>query len=224
MKHTWKQFTETQVVDFCNNRGSRTFTLDEFQVERNDEIVSFRPTNNFPFDKIRQQLQLLRDDGIITFEDNRGTYTLRRPVFLKDELQEGAPLGLDTGFAETKNTFKYEDGTDNHNINILAEKREYTHETFARNRGWVKLAKDKFGCQCLYPSCSNSFLKPDGESYIEVHHIIPLFQNGEDALWNLTVVCAHHHRMAHFAENIVKDDLQKLFLGIVNERLEAKFN
>ena len=45
----------------------------------------------------------------------------------------------------------------------------------------------------------NTFLKEDGSRYIEVHHIVPLHCGGEDGIWNLSVLCAHHHRMAHFA-------------------------
>ena len=220
MEKDWKQFTEKLVVDFCNKRGLRTFSLKEFKSEYENEIVSFSEENNNPFAKIRQQLQLLRDDEIITFLDNRGTYTLRRPVILKGELEDDAPIKTDNELSESVSKFDYEGLIQSANKTARLEKREYTHETFARNRGWVKQAKYKFGHHCLYPNCKNSFLKPDGEPYIEVHHIVPLFQGGEDAIWNLSVVCAHHHRVAHFAENIVKEDLQKLFLGIVDEHLQ----
>lgn len=217
---TWKQFTEQQIIDFCNKRGSRTFTLEEFNDDKKDLIVAFSSKNNHPFDKIRQQLQFLRNDGIITFEDNKGTYTLRRPAILKGELSDDEPLESDDCLSEAASKFDYENKLKPRKNNSQLEKREYTHETFARNRGWVKQAKETFGYHCLHPDCKNSFLKPDGKPYIEVHHIIPLFQYGEDGIWNLTVLCAHHHRMAHFAENIVKENLQKLFLGIINERLQ----
>lgn len=221
LEKDWKQFTERLVVDFCNKRGMRTFSLKEFKSEYEDEILSFSEDNNNPFAKIRQQLQMLRNDEILSFVDNRGTYTLRRPIILEGELEDDAPIKDEDGLSEPKSAFDYEGKASNHTYNARLEKYEYTVETYARNRGWVKQAKDRFGHHCLHPQCRNSFLKPDGELYIEVHHIVPLFQGGEDALCNLSVVCAHHHRMAHFAENIVKEDLQKLFLGIVSERLQA---
>lgn len=220
LEEDWRQFTERLVIDFCNKRGLRTFSLKEFQSEYENEIISFSEDNNNPFAKIRQQLQVLRKKEIITFVDNRGTYTLRHPVILEDELEEDAPIKLKGGLSESNSAFNYENRQNIQHSSLKLEKREYTHETFARNRGWVKLAKDNYGHYCLHPGCQNAFLKPDGEPYIEVHHIVPLFQGGEDAIWNLTVVCAHHHRMAHFAENIVKEDLQKLFQGIINERLQ----
>lgn len=222
MEKDWKQFTERLVVDFCNKRGLRTFSLKEFKSEYENEIISFSEDNNNPFAKIRQQLQLLRDDKIITFVDNRGIYTLRRPIILEGELEEDAPIKTESGLSEANSAFDYGKIVANQVSSSSLEKYEYTHETFARNRGWVKQAKDRFGHNCLHPQCGNYFLKPDGELYIEVHHIVPLFQGGEDAIWNLTVLCAHHHRMAHFAEEMVKDKLQTLFLGIVNERLQEK--
>mgnify|MGYP001018571371 FL=1 len=49
-----------------------TFTLDDvYKFEK--ELQSKYPTNNFIKDKIRQQLQVLRDKGIIEFL-GRGVY------------------------------------------------------------------------------------------------------------------------------------------------------
>lgn len=200
MKQKWKDFTRELVVDYCNARGSRTFTLQELQKAKDVEIRTFSEKNNHPFDKIRQQLQFLEKEGTLTFVDNRGTYTLRNPVILHGELAEES-----IAFIHEKEP----------------EKREYTREIFARNRGWVKEAKDKFGVYCLHPNCSNTFNKQDGLPYIEVHHIVPLFEGGEDAVWNLAVVCSHHHKMAHFADNHTQKELQKLFIDIVENKLSA---
>jgi 5-methylcytosine-specific restriction endonuclease McrA len=194
----WKDFTQQLVIDYCNERGARTFTLQEFQTAKETEIVSFSDKNKHPFDKVRQQLQLLRKNGIVSFVDNRGTYTLREPVILKDELSEDS-----VAFVHRKEP----------------NKQEYVRETFARDRGWVKEAKEKFGCYCLHPNCKNTFTKQDKTPYIEVHHIIPLFEGGEDAVWNLAVVCAHHHKMAHFADAEAQLDLRRLFLKIIEKHL-----
>jgi len=194
----WKDFTRELVVSYCTERGSRTFTLQDLQKAKDLEIRTFSEKNNHPFDKLRQQLQLLKQDGILTFIDNRGTYTLREPVILHGELSEES-----VAFAHEKEP----------------DKREYIRETFARDRGWVREAKEKFGSYCLHPSCNNTFNKQDGLPYIEVHHIIPLFEGGEDAVWNLTVGCAHHHKMTHFADHETQHDLQRLFLSIVEKKL-----
>lgn len=49
-------------------------------------------------------------------------------------------------------------------------------------------------------------LKSDKTPHYEVHHITPFCEGGEDVLENLSVLCAHHHRMAHFA--VKKERLQ----------------
>lgn len=196
--NNWKDFVQQLVVDYCNERGLRTFTLQEFQSAKEHEISSFSEQNKHPFDKVRQQLQILRKEGIVTFVDNRGTYTLREPVILHGEL--------------------YEEGVAFVHQNE-PNKQEYVRETFARDRGWVKEAKEKFGYYCLHPNCKNTFTKPDGTPYIEVHHIIPLFEGGEDAVWNLAVVCAHHHKIAHFADVETQLDLRKLLLKIAEKHL-----
>lgn len=88
-----------------------------------------------------------------------------------------------------------------------AQKREYLIEIYARNKGLVKTARQLWNFHCACPNCTNSFLKDDGRTpYCEVHHITPFCEGGEDVLSNLSVLCAHHHRMAHFA--VEKERLQ----------------
>ena len=175
----------------------RTFTLQDFQAAKEQQIQSFSSANKHPFDKIRQTLQYLRNDGIISFdEEKRGTYTLRYPEVLDNELVDPSIVPL----------HKFE-----------PQKREYTREIYARDRGWVKQAKERYGHYCLHPACNNSFQKDDGLPYIEVHHIVPLFEGGEDGLWNLAVVCAHHHKMAHFADVVTRERFKELLLKIVEK-------
>jgi 5-methylcytosine-specific restriction endonuclease McrA len=195
----WKDFIQKLVVDYCNEQGSRTFTLQDFQSSKELDIQSFSPENKHPFDKVRQQLQVLRKEGVLSFVDNRGTYTLRNPAVLEDEL-------LDKGIALISQD--------------KPDKQEYLRETYARDRGWVKKAKDNLGMYCLHPECKNTFNKEDGLPYIEVHHIIPLFEGGEDGIWNLAVVCAHHHKMAHFADKRTKQEIRDIFLSAVDTYLK----
>ena len=35
---------------------------------------------------------------------------------------------------------------------------------------------------------------------------------GDDGIWNLAVICAHHHRMAHYADVKTRLGLEKLLL------------
>ena len=192
---TWKEYTYRLICEFCNDKGSRTFTLHDFFKKNEQAFIQFKPLNNNTLPKVRQQLQYLRDDGMISFEDNRGTYTLRGVEILENEIDED----------KIKDVSK-----------SVPEKREYLIEIFARNRGWVEEAKRAFGSYCMLKNCNNTFIKEDGSPYIEVHHIIPLHRGGEDGIWNLAVLCAHHHKMAHFANSITKLSLEKLLLQTNN--------
>ncbi|MBI3581975.1 MAG: HNH endonuclease [Nitrospinae bacterium] len=199
-KITWKNFVLGLVHEFCDEIGKRTFTLREFYSACEGDIRKFSPKNHHPFDKVRQQLQFLRNDGLIQFLDGRGTYTLLGVDLLRGEVEDEKILEVNKR---------------------SPEKREYLIETYARNRGWVKEAKDKFGFACLYPECSNAFKKPDKTPYIEVHHIISLHDGGEDAIWNLAVVCAHHHKMAHFADLFTKRRVNGILADSVARCLES---
>lgn len=176
---TWKEFVIQCVRELCDEAGKRTFTLQELWGEFGTAFEKFSTENNNVQAKVRQQLQFLRDDGLLSFLDQRGTYTLRGVEILKGEVE-------DENVIEVSRSEPL--------------KREYLIETFARNRGWVAEAKNRFGVYCMCSDCRNSFNKPDGTPYIEVHHIVPMSEGGEDGLWNLAVLCAHHHRMAHFAD------------------------
>ncbi|MFN9691226.1 MAG: HNH endonuclease [Vampirovibrionales bacterium] len=201
----WRGFIKEEVLSYCNNTGLRTFTLKEFLTpELVGKCQQFFPENNNPEAKIRQQLQQLRDkEQLIYFHSEaRGTYTLLEENALEAEVE---PM-YHSIIKEVKNPIK----------------KEYLRETFARDYGWVKMAKEILGTHCLCPSCSNTFQKPDETSYIEVHHIKSLSQGGEDALWNLSTLCAHHHRMAHFAKKEVCDSLNQDLLGITQSILKSK--
>ncbi|MCD4827935.1 MAG: HNH endonuclease [Candidatus Cloacimonetes bacterium] len=130
-------------------------------------------------DKIRQQLQELRQDKILTFVDGHGRYTLSDVPNLMDEIEP-----------EHFNAIK----------KLPPDKREYLIETYARDVKWKKMAHERFGFHCLCRNCRNTFLREDNTPYIEVHHIIPLCDGGEDHIENLSVLCAHHHRFAHYAQ------------------------
>ena len=195
----WKDFVYQQVVDHCNLSGSRTFSLRDFVSAKMQIFQEFHPNNQHVEAKIRQQLQFLRNDDKISFLDNSGHYTLRGIEFLKQEEEETKTIDL------TKEE---------------PEKREYLVETYVRNVTWAIRARETFGDLCLYNKCNNTFLRHDGTRYIEVHHIIPLCKGGEDGLWNLSVLCAHHHRMAHYSDEKTRCSLEKYLLRKVKNRFD----
>jgi predicted HNH restriction endonuclease len=197
----WRDFIYQLVIDYCNERGSRTFTLQEFQNENRQAIQNFADigkSTKTPFDTVRRVLQELKTVNLLHFVDNSGTYTLKNTLLLKDEVEDEkiAEIQLST-----------------------PNKKEYLIETYARNKGWVKQAKEVLGCFCLYTKCENRFVKANGEFYIEVHHIIPLCDGGEDGIWNLSVLCAHHHRMAHFADGKTRIEIENFLLKEVKAKI-----
>jgi len=177
---------------FCDTNGSRTFTLKELN-DCYHKYENIGIGGKTPQATVRRLLQELRDDRLISFLDSRGAYTLLGVDLLDKEV-------VNKKIAQIVSEIK------------KPAKKEYFIETYARNRGWVKQAKEVLGLNCLYPQCHNSFIKNDGSRYIEVHHIIPLFAGGEDGIWNLSVVCAHHHKMAHFARIKIRESIKRILL------------
>ena len=187
----WKDFVYQQIIEYCNRIGSRTFSLQDFYSDKEFIFEQFKPENQHRKAKVRQQLQFLRDDNLITFLDNSGHYTLRGIDLLEEEKQEIKTIDISRE---------------------SPEKREYIVETYVRNISWARKAIETFGKYCMFIECNNTFLREDATPYIEVHHIIPLCYGGEDGLWNLSVLCAHHHRMAHYADTATRINVEKYLL------------
>jgi predicted RNA-binding protein with PUA-like domain len=65
-----------------------------------------------------------------------------------------------------------------------------------------------FRCQLCEALGNNpiGFYKPDGEPYVEAHHVIPVSQGHKGLLSasNVVTVCANHHRQLHFGSVEVK--------------------
>lgn len=74
-----------------------------------------------------------------------------------------------------------------------------TTTVFNRDPNIIAYAKARSGCRCEVPGCVVPlFLKPDGELYVEVHHIHMLADGGEDTTDNVACLCPSHHREIHF--------------------------
>jgi len=71
----WKELVLHCVKDLCSNKGRRDFNLGEIY-EYEQWMGAHYPQNHTVKEKIRQQLQYLRDDGLIVFTD-RGNYRLK---------------------------------------------------------------------------------------------------------------------------------------------------
>lgn len=219
MAVTWKQQVLAEIIDYCNAHGARTFTLQDFLDERLGVLQAFRPENKNVAAKIRQQFQFLRDDHILSFVNNRGTYTLRNLHYLQHEQEALSAVDLWDLHEDGKGGMSEASAPLLMRPVTLPETREHLMETYVRDKGWARMARRTFGTQCLITDCGNRLKKPNGKPYIEVHHIVPLCEGGEDAIWNLSVLCAHHHRMAHFANERDKNGIRDYLLEEVDGRL-----
>lgn len=74
-----------------------------------------------------------------------------------------------------------------------------TKQSFVRDplvKAWV-LENAKGVCEC----CSQPapFLLEDGTPFLEVHHVVPLAENGPDTITNAVALCPNCHRRHHLA-------------------------
>lgn len=88
-----------------------------------------------------------------------------------------------------------------------------------RNNRLVRNLKDLYSGRCQITGEQFSFVKRNGEFYSEVHHLIPLGENGSDAYANAIVVSPLIHRMLHYAE-VSEINLN----NIMNSQLPIKIN
>ena len=73
---------------------------------------------------------------------------------------------------------------------------------YARNLHVVAAALLRAGDECEMPKCTHRLFKREsGKVYLEVHHIVPLAENGHDSLKNVAALCPNCHREQHFGEH-----------------------
>lgn len=86
-----------------------------------------------------------------------------------------------------------------------------------------------YGYKCKMCEALNmnplSFIKSNGEHYIETHHIFQVsnLEIGSLGLLNLITLCANHHREFHYGNvQIISNDLDNLVVAINNNRITIK--
>ncbi|MEY4903358.1 MAG: hypothetical protein RLZZ292_1173 [Bacteroidota bacterium] len=97
-----------------------------------------------------------------------------------------------------------------------------------RNGSIVKNLKELYKGKCQISGERLTFKKKNGEWYCEVHHLIPLGENGSDDYANVIVVSPLIHRMLHYAEispiDLSKIKNFKLAITINNEPYEITWH
>jgi 5-methylcytosine-specific restriction endonuclease McrA len=80
-------------------------------------------------------------------------------------------------------------------------KRQRTINDFVRDPYVVAAALVRASGRCETPKCSSSlFVREDDRPYLEVHHIVPLGEGGDDTLINAAALCPSCHRELHFGK------------------------
>lgn len=86
-------------------------------------------------------------------------------------------------------------------------------ERYERDKILSDLLKELRGYECQI--CGFSFLKADGNPYVEVHHLERLADGGLNIASNMIVLCANCHKIFHYAAvKIITHTNEKLVIEI----------
>ena len=76
---------------------------------------------------------------------------------------------------------------------------------YDRNPLVITIARKRAGHSCEVHACSHpTFETSEGVRYIEVHHIVPLAEGGQDTIANVACLCPTHHREVHLGVRAVE--------------------
>jgi HNH endonuclease len=91
----------------------------------------------------------------------------------------------------------------------LPRRTQTTVTSFERDPSVTAIARVRAGFRCEVANCPTpSFPSISERPYCEIHHLLPLSDDGEDIIENVVCVCANHHRELHFGRR--RDELTKM--------------
>jgi 5-methylcytosine-specific restriction endonuclease McrA len=97
-------------------------------------------------------------------------------------------------------------------VNPRPQQVVQTINTYPRNSILKNYVKRRSNYSCEMLNCTyQGFQKENGEPYIEVHHVIPLSEEGEDSVYNTVALCPNCHRALHYANN--REELREILLN-----------
>ncbi|OPX61938.1 MULTISPECIES: HNH endonuclease signature motif containing protein [unclassified Methanoregula] len=94
-------------------------------------------------------------------------------------------------------------------------RREVVSEVFEPDRIVSEYARRRANGTCQLCNQNAPFVTADGEPYLEIHHIIPLIDGGEDVIGNVVALCPNCHRKMHLL-NLPPD------VALLKRRTEGK--
>lgn len=101
---------------------------------------------------------------------------------------------------------------ENYDPNLDEKSKKRIQEVRTRNTKAAKIIKGLYLGECQISGDDFAFKKKNGETYAEVHHLIPLNEGGADSPFNLIVVNPLIHKMLHYADvtgidlSLIKDN------------------
>jgi len=167
---TWKQAVMNEVVDLVNHTGRADFTSGDLG-PMHRRLARFFPRNHHVAAKVRQILQYLRDDGLVTFLEP-GHYALNG---YSPDIDTGIVAGLPAG----------------REVPLTRVRRGAVR---LRDTMLGLAIKRLYRCLCQVCRAPVPLTRTD---YAESHHLRPMGSphNGPDTPGNILVLCPNHHVM-----------------------------
>ena len=145
-------------------------------------------------------------DEILFTHDQQNIFIYNLSRSTDNEIEEKIYSQIDINLLKTKAN----------NINPHPNQVVQTITTYPRNNTLKNYVKQRSNYLCEMPNCNyRSFSKKNGELYIEVHHVIPLSEGGEDSISNTVALCPNCHRALHYANN--KEELKQRLLDYLRD-------
>ena len=107
--------------------------------------------------------------------------------------------------------------------NRQPKRRSQSTAVYDRDQMVVTIRKKIANYRCEVDGCTSPVFKnEEGQNFVEVHHLLPLAQGGEDVLENTASLCPTHHRFLHLGrgrENLTETLVERRRL----EQAQTKF-
>lgn len=143
-------------------------------------------------------------------------------VLIENTLPDEIATTLENQDAETRSEAMVSQLYANLNLDrLLGEvqrrgRRPSSSFVYERDPAIKEFAKLRSKCRCEMPDCdSEGFEKPNGDLYIEVHHIVPLAAEGGDIISNVAALCPNCHKKAHYST--MTKQIRKALLASIAE-------
>lgn len=89
--------------------------------------------------------------------------------------------------------------------NKKPRRRKVSVWVYERDPNVVAYVRQRAQYKCEMPGCAwVGFVAEDGNLFVEVHHIIPLSEGGDDTPENAVALCPNCHRFLHYATETVR--------------------